>query len=265
MSTTIVFSSEKGGVGKTTSAVNLSASLVSANFRVLVVDMDPQSSVRFSSGVSKESPLGTYQLLTDPQTPLENLIQITPGLGLDYIFANFKDWSQENDTLWHIQPDTLKNRLNLASNYDFIILDAPASLNMLTLNAITAANIVILPLQCESLAMHSLKRYLQGFHYLQQKHNPSIRIAGILLTMFDKNLAIHRRLCQQIYRTLGDSVLKTIIPRSRELVEASALGQSVLTYNAHSIAATSYLHLSKEILQNFYYPHSATRSYANPT
>ena len=251
MSINIVFSSEKGGVGKTTSAVNLSMSLASAGFQVLLIDMDPQSSVRFAFGLNTPVRFGTQDLLNAPGVPLEKTILPTPGVGLDYIFANFKDLPEEQKTIQSISPTTLKDRLNQAPHYDFIVLDAPASLNMLAINAISAAHLVILPLQCEPLAIRSLKRYLLGFHHIQRSYNPSLRIAGILLTMYDKDMAIHRRLCRQVYGSLGDSVLQTIIPRSRELVEATALGQSVLTYDIHSIGAIAYLRFSKELLEKF--------------
>jgi chromosome partitioning protein len=122
---------------------------------------------------------------------------------------------------------------------------------MLALNAISAADLVILPLQCESLAVKSLKRYLNAFKEMQQKHNPELRIAGILMTMYDRNMEVHRRICRQMYETLYDSVFTTIIPSSREIPEASALGQSVITYRINSIGATAYIRLAKEILDKF--------------
>jgi chromosome partitioning protein len=122
---------------------------------------------------------------------------------------------------------------------------------MLALNAITAADLVILPLQCESLAVKSLKRYLTAFRELQVRYNPDLRIAGILLTMYDRNLEVHRRICRQLYETLFDSVFSTIVPKAREITEASALGQSVITYRANSVGATAYIRLAKEILDRF--------------
>ena len=110
---------------------------------------------------------------------------------------------------------------------------------------------MILPLQCESLAVKSLKRYLGAFKEMQHRHNPDMRIAGILLTMYDRNLEVHRRICRQMYETLYDTVFSTIIPKAREIPEASALGQSVITYRINSIAATAYIRLTKEILNRF--------------
>ncbi|MDH5752831.1 MAG: ParA family protein [Deltaproteobacteria bacterium] len=254
MSTTIVFSSEKGGVGKTTSAVNLAMAFAIGGYKVLLVDMDPQGSVRFSFGVKGHKELGTRQLLTDHSVPMKKLVtHDESGQGLDYIFANFDSLSQERDVLARLSsPEILKKRLDMeAGDYDFIILDSQASTGMLALNAIAASDLVVLPLQCESLAVKSLKRYLVAFKEIQLKHNPDLRIAGILLTMYDRNLEVHRRICRQLYDTLHDSVFKTIIPDCKEIPEASALGQSVITYRLNSIGATAYIRLSKEILDRF--------------
>ncbi len=254
MPTTIVFCSEKGGVGKTTSAVNLAMALAVGGYRVLLVDMDPQGSVRFSFGVQGPIRQGTRQLLSDPSVPLAQLItRADPAPGLDYVFANFDTLQQELAVVERVtSPTVLRERLSTeASDYDFVVLDAPASNNLMALNAITAADLVILPLQCESLAIKSLKRFLVAFKELQLRHNPELRVAGVLLTMYDRTVDVHRRICRQMYETLGESVFSTIIPRSREITEASALGQSVLTYKVNSVGATAYVRLAKEILDRY--------------
>jgi len=253
MPTTIVFSSEKGGVGKTTSAVNLSMAFAIGGYRVLLIDMDPQGSVRFSFGVKGPVRQGTRQLLTDPDTPLEELVLRSDDQGMDYVFSNVDSVRQERE-LENLPdgPLTLKRRIEReGSGYDFVVLDAPASTNLLALNALSAADLVILPLQCESLAIKSLKRFLTSFKELQMEHNPELRIAGILLTMYDRSIEVHRRICRQMYETLNDSVLSTIIPKAKEITEASALGQSVITYNINSVGATAYIRLAKEILDRF--------------
>jgi chromosome partitioning protein len=254
MPTSIVFSSEKGGVGKTTSAVNLAMAFAIGGYRVLLIDMDPQGSVRFSFGVKEVPKVGTRQLLTDPALPLKRLVQKSESApGLDYIFANFDNLHQELEATGHIAgPTVLKQRLAAeAHGYDFIILDAPASNSILALNAITAADLVVLPLQCESLAIKSLKRFLVAFKELQIQYNPDLRIAGVLLTMYDRSLEVHRRICRQMYETLYDSVFTTIIPKAREITESSALGQSVITYRVNTVGATAYIRLAKEILDRF--------------
>ena len=253
MATTIVFSSQKGGVGKTTSAVNLATAFAIGGYRVLVVDMDPQGSVRFSFGYKEPITQGTRQLLAEPSVPLEEIMVSGNGQGIDYVFSNIETLGQEQELGRMIQgPDALKNRLDTEGGaYDFIILDAPASTGILTMNALVAADLVILPLQCESLAVKSLKRFLLSFREVQRKHSPNLRIAGVLLTMYDRDVAVHRKVCRQMYDTLSDSVFSTIIPKSREITEASALGQSVITYDMSSIGATAYIRLAKEILDRF--------------
>jgi chromosome partitioning protein len=254
MPTTIVFCSEKGGVGKTTSAVNLAMAFAVGGYRVLLVDMDPQGSVRFSFGIRDPIARGTRQLLSDPAIPLGQLItHADPAPGLDYVFANFDTLRQELEVAERVtSPTVLKERLaSEAAAYDFVVLDAPASNNLMALNAITAADLVILPLQCESLAIKSLKRFLVAFKELQLRYNPELRVAGVLLTMYDRTVDVHRRICRQMYETLGESVFSTIVPRSKEITEASALGQSVLTYKMNSVGATAYIRLAKEILDRY--------------
>lgn len=254
MPTTIVFSSEKGGVGKTTSAVNLAMAFAIGGYKVLLIDMDPQGSVRFSFGMKGPVRLGTRQLLTEPATPLPQLCdRAEGGHQLDYVFANFDSLAHEREVLQRVSsPTVLRERLQReAGSYDFVVLDSQASTSMLALNAITAADLVVLPLQCESLAVKSLKRYLVAFKELQMRYNPELRIAGILLTMYDRNMEVHRRITRQMYDTLYDAVFSTIIPKAKEITEASALGQSVITYRINSVGATAYIRLAKEILDRF--------------
>lgn len=255
MATTIVFSSQKGGVGKTTSAVNLAMAFAIGGYKILLIDLDPQGSVRFSLGIKEPVSQGTRQLLSEPSIPLKELCIASDGQGMDYIFSNIESLRQERDLTKVIQSvEVLKNRImEEGQDYDFIILDAPASTGLLTMNALTAADLVVLPLQCESLAIKSLKRFLRSFREMQKEYNPDLRIAGILLTMYDKDLEVHRRICRQMYESLFDSVFTTIIPRSKEITEASALGQSVITYNIKSVGATAYIRLAKEILDRFHF------------
>jgi len=253
MPTTIVFASEKGGVGKTTSAVNLATALAIGGYGVLLIDMDPQGSVRYSFGRKEPVEKGTRQLLAEPSVPLAEFCLSSNGEGLDYIFSNIDTLRQEQELASAISgPNALQSRLRAeGQDYDFVVLDSPASTGILALNAITAADLVIMPLQCESLAIKSLKRFLVSFKELQLEYNPELRIAGILLTMFDRSLEVHRRICRQMYETLYDSVFSTIIPKAKEITESSALGQSVITYNVNSVGATAYIRLAKEILDRF--------------
>lgn len=253
MPTTIVFSSQKGGVGKTTSAVNLSVAFAIGGYKVLLIDLDPQGSVRYSFGIKQAVEQGTRQLLAEPSVPLVELCTPSNGQGVEYILSNIDSLSQEQELARMVQSaDALKNRIrDEGEPYDFIVLDAPATTGLLAINALTAADLVILPLQCESLAIKSLKRFLVSFRELQNEHNPDLRIAGILLTMYDRTLEVHRRICRQMYEALFDSVFSTIIPKASEIIEASALGQPVITYNINSVGATAYIRLAKEVLDRF--------------
>lgn len=253
MPTTIVFSSEKGGVGKTTSAVNLAMAFAVGGYRVLLVDMDPQGSIRFSFGIKEPVSMGTRQLLTEPGVPIADIVHSSDGGGIEFILSNIDNRREERLVEQGLtDPKVLKNRLDSdGTDYDFIILDAPASTGVLAINALTAADLVILPLQCESLAIKSLKRFLSVFKEMQAEYNTNLRVAGILLTMYDRGIEVHRRISRQLYETLFDAVLSTIIPRSKEITEASALGQSVISYNINSVGATAYIRLAKEILDRF--------------
>lgn len=254
MTTVISFVSQKGGVGKTTSAVNLATAMAFGGYKVLLLDLDPQSSVRFSFGVKNAVDQGTKELFLKPDLPLQKLIRRTDQENMHFIFSNIQSLAEES-LISHTAEDEnfLADRLSAANlTYDFILLDAPASTGPLSLNAVCAADLNILPLQCESLAVKSLKRFLVGFNELQKKlPQRELRIAGILLTMFDKELEIHRKVAQQINKALGPSVFKTVIPKNAQITEASALGRSVVTYDLKSAGANAYIKLMDELLDKF--------------
>ncbi|MDX2471464.1 MAG: ParA family protein [SAR324 cluster bacterium] len=254
MTTIISFVSQKGGVGKTTSATNLASAFAFGGYSVLLIDLDPQSSVRFSVGVKRELDQGTLQLLTEPGTPMQRLIRRTDLENLHFIFSNISTLSAEREAYEATQdPMVLSERISEgAKSYDFVIIDAPASTNNLVLNAIYASDLTILPLQCESLAVKSLKRFLVSFNELQAEvPEKKLRIAGILMTMFDKENEVHRKVSKQIYQALGNSVFKTIIPRNDSITEASALGKSVITHKLNSVGATAYIRLMDELVDKF--------------
>lgn len=254
MTTIISFVSQKGGVGKTTSAINLATAFAFGGYKSLLIDLDPQSSVRFSMGVKRDVDEGTTELFTRPEYPITKLIRRTDQENLHFVFSNINSLHQERE-VYEAASDysLLYNKVkNECGAYDFIIIDAPASTNDLVLNAIYAADLVVLPIQCENLAVKSLKRFLMSFNELQkQVPDKELRIAGILLTMYDKNMEIHRKVCQQIYKALSDSVFKTIIPRNDAITEASALGKSVITYKLSSVGATAYIRLMDELVDRF--------------
>ncbi len=254
MSSVISFVSQKGGVGKTTSAVNLSVAFAFAGQRVLLIDLDPQSSVRYSFGI-EDVKFGTKELLLNKNSKLEDLIITTPEHdNLDFIVSNINNLTEEKNVHERLANyDYLKDLLSFhKQNYDYIVIDAPSSTNALAINALVASDIIVLPLQCENLAIKSLKRFLSSFHELQTiLSNRELKLAGVLLTRFKKDSEVHQKITAQLYQSLGDSIFKTIIPDTEEIVEASALGQSVITYKLSSIGATAYLKFREELLAKF--------------
>lgn len=254
MSNIISFVSQKGGVGKTTSAINLATAFAFGGYSVLLIDLDPQSSVRFSMGVNNIPSVGIKELFLDAGTPITELVQHTELDNMGFIFSNIDTLDQEREILnASNDPCSLLNRLKVGSDeYDFIIVDAPSSTNNMAVNAICCSDLLILPIQCESLAIKSLKRFLKAFNDLQSNFEErELKIAGILLTMYDRTIEVHRKVAQQIYRVLTDSVFETIIPRNDAIVEASALGKSVITYKLNSIGATAYIRLMNELVDKF--------------
>ena len=254
MTTIISFVSQKGGVGKTTSATNLASAFAIGGYSVLLIDLDPQSSVRFSVGVKKELDAGALELVCDPQVPFQRLIRRTDLENLHFIFSNISTLAAEREAYASTQdPMVLSDRIkDNCQSYDFVIIDAPASTNSLVLNAIYASDLTILPLQCESLAVKSLKRFLVSFNELQAEvPEKKLKIAGILMTMFDKENEVHKKVSKQIYQALGNSVFKTIIPRNDSITEASALGKSVITHKLNSVGATAYIRLMDELVDKF--------------
>jgi len=252
--TVISFVSQKGGVGKTTSAVNLSVALAFGNYRVLLIDLDPQSSVRYSFGI-EQTKAGTKELFLTPNVRLKDLILRTQEHeNLDFILSNIVNLSEEKAIHAKLADyQVLENILaTQKSSYDFVIVDAPSSTNNLAINALVAADLILLPLQCENLAIKSLKRFLTSFHELQTLvTKKELRVAGILLTRFNKSSEVHQKIASQLYQSLSDAVLQSIIPEAEEIVEASALGQSVLKYSFHSVGATAYIRLMRELIHKF--------------
>ena len=254
MATIISFVSQKGGVGKTTSAINLATALAFGGYSVLLVDLDPQSSIRFSMGVQETILQGTRELFLEPQTTLKQLVQETIQENMDFIFSNIDTLKSEREVLEVGESaDYLLNRITeVSEEYDFVVIDAPSSTSNMAINAIYAADLIVLPIQCENLAIKSLKRFLHSFNELRSSFaDKDLKLAGILLTMFDRKIEIHRRIGQQIYKALSGSVFETIIPRNDAIVEASALGKSVITHNLSSIGATAYIRLMNELVDKF--------------
>jgi len=248
----ICIANQKGGVGKTTTAVNLSASIAVAEKKVLLIDIDPQGNSTSGVGLNKESSNGTIYLALLQGTGLKEIIQKTDLAYLDIITSNTDLIGAEVELIQ--EKDREKRLLRLIreveADYDYIFIDCPPSLGLLTINSLTAADSVIIPLQCEYYALEGLGQLLKTIRLIKQALNPGLEIEGILLTMFDSRNNLSHQVAQEVMTHFKDKVFKTIIPRNIRLSEAPSYGKPVILYDIHSKGAETYLSLAREIMGN---------------
>ena len=246
-------SNQKGGVGKTTTTINLATGLVEAGARVLLVDLDPQGNASTGLGVTPEQRrLTTYDVLLDDAPLSEAILETTiPGLFICPANADLSSADVElvsNEKRSFLLQDALRQTDVDQFHFDFVLIDCPPSLNLLTVNAMIAANSVIVPLQAEFFALEGLSQLMLTIREIRQTANPALRIEGVLLTMFDGR----NRLCHQVEAdaraNLGDVVFQTVIPRNVRVSEAPSFALSVLHYDPTSKGAVAYRALAAEIL-----------------
>jgi len=250
MSRVICITNQKGGVGKTTTAVNLSASLAVAEKNTLLIDIDPQGNATSGFGVPpKETSPSIYHALID-QIPLKTLLQETELRYLKIIPSNIDLIGAEVELVSF--PDRelrLKKALkDLKGDFDFSIIDCPPSLGLLTVNSLTAADSVLIPLQCEYYPMEGLSQLLKTIELIRKNLNPGLDIEGILLTMFDKRNNISHQVSEEVRKHFGPLVFDTVIPRNVRLSESPSFGKPIILYDADSRGAESYLSLAREVL-----------------
>jgi chromosome partitioning protein len=244
----VVFANQKGGVGKTTTAVNLGAYLAEAGKRVLLVDFDPQSNTTSSVGAKKDQP-GIYELIMG-KASAEAAIQTCTVPNL-YIIASSIDLTGASiELVDQEEREYFLKRclLPLAADYDYIFIDCPPSLGLLTLNGLVAANFVIIPLQCEYFALEGLSLLLKTVNRVQKALNKELKIGGILFTMYDSRTRLAHDVVQEVTGYFKEKVFRTIIPRNVRLSEAPSFAKPINQYDPECIGARSYQKLAEEVL-----------------
>ena len=250
MKRVLVITNQKGGVGKTTTSINLAASLVTAGRKVLLVDLDPQGNATMGSGIDKRGLKATvYQVLLG-EKPISAVRLRSQSGGFDVIPANRELAGAEVEMVDLPQRETrLKTALDeIRNQYDFVLIDCPPALNLLTVNGLCAANAVMIPMQCEYYALEGLSDLVQTIKKVRANLNPGLEIEGLLRTMYDPRNMLAQQVSDQLQQHFGDKVYRTVIPRNIRLAEAPSHGLPVLNFDSQSKGALAYLALAGEML-----------------
>jgi chromosome partitioning protein len=248
----IAIANQKGGVGKTTTAINLGASLAANDLRVLVVDADPQGNSTTGLGIEKHTGSPTLYDVLLADSKLADAILPTGCEGLDIVPAD-KNLVGANIELVDLEDREFRLRTKLSSvrdSYRYTLIDCPPALDLLTVNALLAADSVLIPIQCEFFALEGVSELMDTIDRIRETFDHPLRVEGVLLTMFDERTNLTRQVAADLREFFGDEVFHTVIPRSVRLAEAPSYGQPILLYDVRSRGAESYIRLAKEILAN---------------
>jgi chromosome partitioning protein len=250
MTKIVALANQKGGVGKTTTAINLGASVAACERKVLIVDLDPQANATSGVGFSKNEEQSMYPVLVDG-APMREILRATelPTLSIapssvDLVGAEI-ELREAIGREFHLR----KALADVKNDFDYVLIDSPPSLGLLTINALTAADSVLVPMQCEYFALEGISQLLGTIERVREAVNPALEIEGIALTMYDERMNLSRQVAEEVRSHFGEKVYRTVIPRNVRLGEAPSFGKPIILYDIRSKGSEAYLNLAREFIQ----------------